>query len=185
MAKLNRQEILDFEVAILATFKAQMTVRANYPLAKRIKFPGIPSVFSESIVLCAADKLFPKYSAYIASSGGTLADITLSPPHSGALLPLTAQSSPMTVEVKATASRGTLELKTRDVQADFLVWLAFGNRFEGGSDPIHVHVVPNPKTNSSLQKVAGRIVKLPAFINAAQISPEYLTQAHHCLSSLI
>lgn len=185
MSTLSRLEVLNLEAAMLATFAAHITVRATHPLAKRIKFPGIPAPFSESIVVLAASKLFPQYRHYTASAGGKQADVILSPPPRGAVVQGNSPPSIVMVEVKATASRGTLELKTRDVQADFLVWLAFGNRFEGGGDPISVHVVPSPKTNACLQAVARRVVKLPAFIAAAGHSPGYRMDPYPRLDQLI
>lgn len=127
-----------------------MAVRATHPLAGRIKFPGIPVSFSENIVLLAANKLFPQYMSYTASLGRKLADVILSPPPCRAAAPSMPPLSIVRVEVKATAGRGTLELKTRDVRADVLVWLTFGDRFEGGNDPIIVYVVQSPKNNGSL-----------------------------------
>ncbi len=185
MSTLTRLEVLDLEAAMIATFSAQIAVRATHPLAKRIKFPGVPASFSENIVLLAASKLFPKCSNCTAHFGGKRADIILFPAPCGAATPSAPLPSGLAVEVKATASRGTLELKNRDVQADFLVWLAFGNRFEGGGDPIIVNVVPNPRSNALLQGVAGRVVKLPAFIAAAKHSPDFTQHVHQHLNALI
>lgn len=185
MSTLTRVDVLKFEAAMIATFAAQIAVRARHPLANRIKFPGVPAPFSESIVLLAASKLFPQHSSYTASPGGKLADIILVPPPCGAAVQSVPPPPNVTVEVKATASRGTLELKKRDVQANILVWLAFGNRFEGGSDPIVVNVVPNPGSNALLQDVAGRVVKLPAFIAAANHSPGFVQHVHQHLNALV
>jgi hypothetical protein len=185
MLTLTRAEVFDFENAIFATFAAQSAVRAAHPLASRIKFPGVPAPFSENIVLLAASKLFPRYKGYIPSLGGKLADVILSPPLGGITVPSMSPPPIVKVEVKATASRGTLELKPRDVRADILVWLTFGDRFEGGKDAITVYVLLDPKENALVQSVAGRVVKLPAFIAAAHQSPGFAKHVHQQLSTLI
>lgn len=183
---MTRREVLDLELALIATFAAQMDVRRAIPIAARIKFPAVPARFSESIVVLAANRLFAPYTGYTAAAGGKLADVILTRPSDSAVSALGVVPAPtVKVEVKATASRGTLELKPRDVSADILVWLSFGDRFEGGRDPITVHVLPKPTENPSVQKVAGRVVKLAAFVAAAGRSPGYTTHVHEQLNTLV
>lgn len=183
MTILTRSDVLELEKAIFSTFAAQKSIRMANEFAKLIKFPGIPSVFSENIVLLAAHKLFPQYKHYNASLGGRVADIILSPPKGSAV---SKGVTPIVkIEVKATANRGTLELKERDVQADVLVWVSFGNRFEGGRGPITVYVLSNPKESERVQKIAGRVAKLEHFIAAAQRSPGFAKHVCRRLSTLI
>jgi hypothetical protein len=46
--------------------------------------------------------------------------------------------------VKSTGLNGFQELKAKDLLADTLVWIHFGDRFEEGSAPIQVAILENP-----------------------------------------
>lgn len=61
-------------------------------------------------------------------------------------------------EVKGTGSCAFQELTPKDVKADYLIWIHFGNRYEVGSGEISLYVLENPAG-----KIAAGKIRLPAF----------------------
>ncbi|MFH1176481.1 MAG: hypothetical protein V1750_03665 [Acidobacteriota bacterium] len=108
-------QIVELDRALTAVFKLIREMRDQNPVAVHIKYPALPSILSESIVIAAAEAIFGK--GCDCRYGGSECDILLFDPSQPALL---------RVEVKATARHAFQELKEKDLRADVLVWLRFG-----------------------------------------------------------
>jgi hypothetical protein len=107
--------------------------RGLNPVASHIKFPSLPAVFSESIVIAAAAVLFGP--GWRCRYCGKECDVILEDAHG-------AQTK--RVEVKATGHHAFQELKAKDLRADILVWVRFGRRYEVGGGAIEVAIIENP-----------------------------------------
>ncbi len=128
---LTREEILNLDHALMGV-TAIHTFRESNTVACHIKFPPMPSIFSESIAIAATPILFGReWTGYY---GGRTSDLTLKHCVSGRSL---------RVEVKATGRHAFQELKEKDLLADALIWIRFGRRYELGAGTIEVAVVEN------------------------------------------
>ena len=97
-----------------------------------IKSPGLPSIFSESIVIAAAPRIFgPEWTA---RRGGKACDVVIE----------NRRGEERHVEVKATGMHAFQEFKAKDLTADFLVWVRFGRRFNLGEGPIEIAILSDP-----------------------------------------
>lgn len=137
-APLTIDEILQLDAALIEVFRTirqlkSRSVKSRSAAARYIKFPPVPSVFSESIAIATTPVLFG--SAWKGRYGGHEADLIVEN--------LTTRCS-LKVEVKATGQRAFQELKGKDLQADVLIWFRFGHRFESGAGPIEVAVLDSP-----------------------------------------
>ena len=130
---LTVDEILQLEAALMEVFRTIRQLRSRTSAARHIKFPPVPSVFSESIAIATTPVLFG--SGWKGRYGGHEADLIVEN--------LTTRRS-LKVEIKATGQHAFQELKPKDLQADVLVWFRFGDRFESGTGPIEVAVLDSP-----------------------------------------
>jgi hypothetical protein len=103
------------------------------PVASHIKFPSLPAVFSESIVIAAATVLFGP--GWKCRYGGNECDV---------ILESTNGTQTKRVEVKATGQHAFQELKAKDLRAEVLVWIRFGRRYEVGGGAIEVAIIEDP-----------------------------------------
>lgn len=129
---LVSEEILQLDSALMRAFRMIQELREELPAARHIKFPPLPSIFSESIVIAAASRIFGP--GWIARYGGSACDVMIE----------NGQDEEKRVEVKATGAHAFQELKAKDLKANFLVWVRFGRRFESGRGPIEIAVLSNP-----------------------------------------
>lgn len=129
---LTPAQIIQLDDALKESFASHQALRRRKPAAQFIKFPQVPAVFAESIVVGGAGKLFG--AGWTAALGHPLSDIRLSGPN----------GQTRRVEVKSTAHHGFQELKSKDLLADVLVWIHFGDRFSGGAGTIQVVIIKNP-----------------------------------------
>ncbi len=135
---LTTEEIIELDDALIKAFKAHWALKSRIPAARYIKFPQVPSILSESLVIATAHKLFGP--GWQATFGGSLSDVKLSD----------RAERTRRVEVKSTARHGFQELKKKDLLADTLVWVHFGKRFdEGGSGAIRIVILDNPGNHIS------------------------------------
>lgn len=155
---LTRDEIIELDRAITKVFDLYQKLRADIPIASRINFPLLPSILSESIVIIAAPILFNLRPGWKAVFGGKAADILLKDDNGNEEL----------VEVKSCGMRGTLELKSRDVLSDKLVWVNFGSRYHDGFGPITVYVLRNPSKYYDPASSSLRVVKLHEFLRKVE-----------------
>jgi hypothetical protein len=151
---LTPGEILELEAALIEAFRTIQALRARFVAAKHIKYPPLPPVFSESIVIAAAQKLFG--GEWKGRYGGRACDVILE----------NAQQTQRRVEVKATGAHAFQEFKAKDLRADVLVWVRFGKRFQNGTGKIEIAVLENP----------GVLLKTPCRLDTARferrIGPE-------------
>jgi hypothetical protein len=157
---LTTTQIIELDRALSTVFRMIREMREQIPAAQHIKFPSLPSVFSESIVLAAATILFgPDWRC---GFGGKECDLILRNVNDG----LTKR-----VEVKATAQNAFQELKAKDLRADVLIWVRFGRRYEIGSGSIEVAVIESPgKYISRPRRLdVSRLHKIPGIIESQKI----------------
>jgi hypothetical protein len=126
------EEILQLDAALVRAFRTIRDLREELPAARYIKFPPLPSIFSESIIISAAPRIFgPEWTARY---GGSTCDVLIEN-HRG---------EEKRVEVKATGAHAFQELKAKDLRADLLVWVRFGQRFDSGQGPIEIVILRDP-----------------------------------------
>jgi len=125
----------------MEVFRTIRRLRERTFAARHVKFPPLPSVFSESIAIAATPLLFgPDWTGRY---GGRLADVVVESS-------ITRRT--LKVEVKGTGQHAFQELKDKDLRADVLLWIRFGTRFELGSGPIEAAVIADPGRYVSSQR---------------------------------
>lgn len=145
-APLTRSEIAELDAALLQAFQTIHNLRQTLVAAKHIKFPPLPPVFSESLVIVAAQRIFGE--EWNARYGGKECDVVIQ----------NAAGDTKRVEVKATAEHGFQEFKAKDLRADVLVWVHFGTRFQGGTGPIEITLLSQP----------GRVIDAPCRLDQSR-----------------
>ena len=129
---LSPGEILELDAALVRAFRAIRELQEELSAARYIKFPPLPSIFSESLVIAAAPRIFgPDWTARY---GGSLCDVLIE----------NGRGEEKRVEVKATGEHAFQEFKAKDLRADFLVWVRFGRRFNLGQGPIEIAILSDP-----------------------------------------
>ncbi|MHB1561155.1 MAG: hypothetical protein ACYC61_27210 [Isosphaeraceae bacterium] len=126
------EEILQLDAALVRAFRTIQELRQELPAARHIKFPPLPSIFSESIVIAATPRIFGP--GWTARYGGSICDVLIEDD----------QGENRRVEVKATGAHAFQELKAKDLKADFLVWVRFGRRFDVGRGSIEIAILSEP-----------------------------------------
>jgi hypothetical protein len=157
---LTTTQIIELDRALTAAFRIIRDIREQTPVAQHIKFPSLPAVFSESIVIAATPALFgPGWSC---GYGGNECDIILENVNGGLR---------KHVEVKASGQHSFQELKAKDLRADILIWIRFGRRYQLGSGPIEVAVIQNPgKYISKPRRLdVNRLDRIPGIIESQKI----------------
>ena len=129
---LSPEEIVQLDVALIRAFRTIRELREELPAARHIKSPPLPSIFSESIIIAAAPRIFG--SEWTARYGGALCDVLIA----------NGRGEEKRVEVKATGEHAFQEFKAKDLRADFLVWVRFGRRFNLGQGPIEIAILSDP-----------------------------------------
>ena len=129
---LTAAELVELAALLRRAFDCIAKLKAKNPAAAPIQYPKLPSVFSESVILHCSSVLFP--GARNLRRGGVSADILF-------------ESGKRTkrVEIKATGQQAFQYFGQKDISADFLVWLAFGECFLSQVEsPIRIYVLPKP-----------------------------------------
>jgi hypothetical protein len=129
---LTRKEIIELNQALVEAFTSHRAIKSRIPAAHYIKFPQIPAILGESIVIAAAGNLFG--TGWKAAFGGSLSDVRL----------FDSSGRTRRVEVKSTGRHAFQELKAKDLSADTLVWIHFGKQFEQGYGAIQIVILDNP-----------------------------------------
>jgi hypothetical protein len=143
---LTPAEIRELDAALVQAFRTIQNARQTYAAARYIKFPPLPSIFSESLVIASAPLLFGAGSK--AWFGGKECDVMVQ----------MADGTLLHVEVKATAEHAFQEFKAKDLRADVLVWVRFGRRFQEGHGPIEIVLLKEP----------GRLISGPRRLDSAR-----------------
>jgi hypothetical protein len=154
---LTRQEVIEVDRALSAVYSEYARLRELRPAARHIHRPGIPSIFSESLIAGAASAILGEDAT--AGFGGSAADLRV----------IRAGKPDLLVEVKASGKHGWQEIKERDLERDFFVWVAFGDRYESGEGPIDVFALPEP----SRYRPPRRKLTLPVFLAGASPLPGF------------
>jgi len=129
---LNLDEIFELDTALIKTFQTIQELRDQLPAARHIKFPPLPSIYSESIIIAAAPRLFGI--EWTARYGGSECDVLIE----------NDKSEKKRLEVKATGEHAFQEFKAKDLRADYLVWIRFGRRFNLGQGSIEIVILGEP-----------------------------------------
>ncbi len=109
-SSLTIQQIKELDRVLILAFEQHRQLRHQFQTACHIKFPPIPHILSESLVLTARATLFgPEYQAR--RGRGRECDVVLTD----------GSQQDHRVEVKATAANSFQEIKPKDLRADFLV----------------------------------------------------------------
>jgi hypothetical protein len=134
---LTKDEIKELASLLSEVFEHLTTLRSDNHLAKKIQFPKIPAVLSESIVihLLRENRIVPNINAQEISFGGREADI----------IARTSSGDILKIEVKATGSSAFEYFGEKDVTSDFLVWIHFGDFFVSTNQRlIDIFIIRNP-----------------------------------------
>lgn len=129
---LTAKEIVELDQALVEAFTAHKALLARVPAARHLKFPQMPPILAESIVIVAAKRLFGD--EWQGALNGSASDVRLA---NGA-------GTIRKVEVKSTGVNGFQELKPKDLAADCLVWLHFGDRYLEGAGKVRIIILDNP-----------------------------------------
>jgi hypothetical protein len=129
---LTTEEILQLDAALIQAFRTIRELRQRIVAAKYLKYPPLPSIFSESLVIAVTSCLFG--SEWRARFGGKDCDVLLE----------NSDGQVRRVEVKATGEHAFQEFKNKDLQADMLVWIRFGRRFHEGRGPVEIVLLNRP-----------------------------------------
>lgn len=134
MAKvlLTKEELLELDHLLIRTYAFFRELRDYSPIARLIHYPSVPSAFSESLTIHCAERFFGN--GWTGKFGGSTCDVILEKVGEQRL-----------VEVKATGQTNFQEFKLKDLTADFLVWVDFGNRYIGGGNKFDIYILSNPK----------------------------------------
>lgn len=128
---LSVAELITLDQALIETHAFFRDLRNRTGVARLIHYPSIPSDFSESLTIHCAKLFFGD--GWAAQFGGSISDIQLC-----------RNDERQNVEVKATTQTGFQEFKPKDLSADFIVWIHFGNRYINGAGSILIYVLHNP-----------------------------------------
>jgi hypothetical protein len=154
---LGRAQIGELSRALRDVFDFHKALRGKYPSAAMIQFPKTPSDFSEAIVLelIKNGKILEVLKGYECKLGGKKADILA---RSG--------DFEVRIEVKATGKSAFQFFGPKDVVADYLIWVHFGDFFSDAKEAIKIYVVQEPErffkapqkiTLSAFRKIANPV----------------------------
>ncbi|MBI1881553.1 MAG: hypothetical protein HYR94_25510 [Chloroflexi bacterium] len=129
---LTKEELLELDRVLIETYAFFRELRTRSAIARLIHYPSVPSEFSESLTIHCAEYFFGK--SWVAKFNGDISDIILEQP-----------GEQRTVEVKSTGQTNFQELKPKDLNADFLVWMHFGDRYISGIGKLSIYILKNPK----------------------------------------
>src|SRR3972149_2386372 len=128
---LSIKELVALDQALIETHAFFRDLRNKTSIARLIHYPSIPSDFSESLTIHCVNLFFGN--GWTAQFGGSISDVQLC-----------RNDERKIVEVKATTQTGFQEFKLKDLSADFIVWIHFGNRYIDGVGNILIYVLHNP-----------------------------------------
>jgi len=172
---LSLDQIHKLVAVLRELFKHHSRVRESTELGSLIQYPKIPPALSESIAfhLFHSGALLGKpVEVCLSRSGG---DLEL----------LITDGSPVRVEVKATAQSAFQYFGPKDLKADILLWIHFGDLFQNeDEDTFQVYLLERPRehfpdprkiTLNEFLRVAGHDVCIMNFklASLAEISPPH------------
>lgn len=128
---LSLPEMHELERILSDLFLHIWSIKTVYPLAEHIQYPKIPWILAQSAVLHLHKALFEGSTE--ATFGGRECDILVSYPN----------GERRKAEVKGTGESAFEEFVQKDIEADFLVWVHFGEYFQGRGG-VTIYCLPEP-----------------------------------------
>ncbi len=130
---LTREELLDLDRILIETYSFFRDLRSKSPAAQWIHYPSVPAEFGESLTVHCVEGFFGK---------GWIARLGIKHNESDVILERPGEQR--TVEVKTTGQTSFQEFKPKDLSADFLVWMDFGDRYIKGGGKLDIYILRNP-----------------------------------------
>ncbi len=130
---LTREELLDLDRTLIEMYSFFRDLRSKSPTAQWIHYPSVPAEFGESLTIYCVENFFGK---------GWTARLGTKRDESDVVLERLGEQR--TVEVKTTGQTSFQEFKPKDLAADFLVWMDFGDRYIKGSGKLDIYILRNP-----------------------------------------
>jgi len=134
---LSIQEIKDLSKLTAKVFKYYTSLKKKDKIANYIQYPKTPNILSESLAiqLILKNKILTELSSYEISLGGNIADVVAK-----------KSNSIKKIEVKATGAKEFQEFGPKDIIADYLIWINFGDSFlKDDFSKISIFILKNPK----------------------------------------
>lgn len=134
---LSKEEIVKLTKLLMKVFDYIKKLKESENLANRIQYPKIPSILSESIVihLIKEKNLLGLSEISSIDFGGRASDIIVEINH----------DKKIKVEVKATGKSEFEYFGEKDISADYLVWVNFGDFFlDKNRKNILIFTIKNP-----------------------------------------
>ena len=134
---LSMKEIKELSNLTANVFKYYTSLKKKNKIAKFIQYPKVPNILSESLAiqLILKKKILRELSSCEVILGGNVADVIAK-----------KLKSIKKIEVKATGAKEFQEFGPKDIKADFLVWINFGDSFlRGNFSRISVFTLKNPR----------------------------------------
>ncbi|MHB8585220.1 MAG: hypothetical protein ACYDDF_05215 [Thermoplasmatota archaeon] len=158
---LSDVEIAECVAALLSSVEAIQHIQSTMKGGKHVQLPKLPSILSESLVSREIQQgRSPFWNGPLrVARGGRDADLAV-----------TTTDRRHLIEVKATGRQGFQYFYKKDINADFIVWVAFGDGLETGLlEPVPAYWLQTP----SRFWVEPLKISLPAFLKAG--GPEIRT----------
>lgn len=135
---LSVQQIKELAELLRRVFKYIADLKSERAIASKIKNPQLPSALTESLTihLLRKEKILPELTGFNFDFGGQVADILAS-----------NGDQHQKIEVKATAKSAFEYFGGRDITADYIVWVHFGNFFITPKNvPLKIFIIKSPST---------------------------------------
>jgi hypothetical protein len=110
--------------------------KIEYPLADKIKYPQLPSILSESLMIHLLKRkiIASELSGFDFNFGGRIADILA-----------TKDGNIKRIEVKSTAKSAFEYFGEKDIISDYIIWVHFAEFFLNSRNaPITIFTIRNP-----------------------------------------
>ncbi len=134
---LTLQEIRGLADLLRSVFSRIAEIRRDNPLARHIQFPKTPCILSESLAihLLRWGDILPDLTGCSFNLGGKRADIVAE-----------RLGETKTIEVKATGKSAFQNFVAKDVDADYVIWIHFGDYFlASGEKNLRAFVLREPR----------------------------------------
>ncbi len=165
---LSKNDLVELDNKLIEIYGFLRELRSKSSIARLIHLPSVPAELSESLTIHCANRFFGQ--GWRAEFGGRLCDVILEKP-----------GERKTVEVKATGQTSFQELKAKDLSADFITWIHFGERYINGTGKLQIYILGNP--GKYIHKPLR--LKLHEFLRVQQESAKHKDWNHIEADSLI
>ena len=133
---LSKKKIIELSKLLVQVFDYLKEMKKTNRLAEKIQFPKIPPILSESLVihLIREKRLLKLTNIQSIEFGGKECDILVK-----------TNSRNIKIEVKATGRSAFEYFGEKDITADFLIWVHFGDFFLNESTKnVYLFIIKNP-----------------------------------------